>query len=277
MLDANDEQEALAWAKTQEKPMLPLEKIELQQREAALAKHFKRGLWMPKVSNVRNPRLIKALKKSLELQPNVNLLEHSELQGLGKRIHNGRLNSAKLVSGERELELSFDRLVFCSGAWTGKLTAQMGHKVDVNPVKGQMLLYKLDAPIVNSIVLSQGRYLIPRLDNHLLVGSTLEYCHFNKDTTTSARESLLESAHSMVGALQEHEPIAQWSGLRPQAPDGIPYIGKLPEIGNVYINAGQYRNGLVLAPASARLMADILLNRETIVSPDSYDPTLRLQ
>jgi glycine oxidase len=142
----------------------------------------------------------------------------------------------------------------------------------VEPVKGQMILLRPESRLVNSIVLSAGRYLIPRRDGHLLVGSTLEYSHFDKATTEEALQSLLESALSLVPGLRSSPVLRQWAGLRPGAPNGIPYIGRVAPFSNLSINAGQYRNGLVLAPASATLLTDILTGSPEEIDPRPYSP-----
>ena len=155
--------------------------------------------------------------------------------------------------------------------------AQAGLTVSVEPVKGQMLLYKFDQAPIKSILLSEGRYLIPRVDGHLLLGSTLEHEGFDKTISSAARDSLLQSAYKILPALEEIQPVKQWAGLRPYAPEGIPYIGRVEEFENLFINAGQYRNGLLLAPASARLLADSLLGRTPIIDPMPYLPGNRRQ
>ncbi|MCG8416174.1 MAG: FAD-dependent oxidoreductase, partial [Pseudomonadales bacterium] len=70
--------------------------------------------------------------------------------------------------------------------------------------------------------------------------------------------------------LREIQPVAQWAGLRPGSDAGVPIIGRAPGFRNLYVSAGHYRNGLVLAPASARLLADLLLQREPIIDPEAY-------
>ena len=111
----------------------------------------------------------------------------------------------------------------------------------------------------------------------MLVGSTLEHAGFDKTITTDARDSLLQSAYKILPELQQFHPQKQWAGLRPYAPDGVPYIGNVGEFENLFVNAGQYRNGLLLAPASARLLADCLLGRMPIVDPLPYLPENRIQ
>lgn len=272
MLDADDEEQALAWAAAHERPMQRLDAEAIHGREAALAADVRSGLWMPEVAQVRNPRLCAALRASLAAMPRVSIrtgLEVVELTGEGGRVRG--LRARQLATGALET-IEADALIVTAGAWTQDLLASIGRRVPVAPVKGQMLLFKLGEPPIDAIVLRGGRYLIPRRDGHVLAGSTLELAGFDKQITQPARDSLLASARSILPALADHEPVAQWAGLRPGSADGLPYIGAVPGWEGLFVNAGQYRNGLVLAPASARLLADLLLGRPPIVDPTPYLP-----
>lgn len=272
MLDAEDRVAALDWAHQYGRKMAELETDEIYQLEASLAPAFKNGLWMPEVANVRNPRLLQALIVSLERRENVQILTSSEV--VAWKCHESVVRQITLRNSDtgRCADLPVSQLIVCAGAWSGRLLAGINAAIDVHPVKGQMLLYKFSRPPIQSIVLTQGRYLIPRHDGHLLAGSTLEYEDFDKSPSIEARQSLQHSAELLLPQLKGQQPIAQWAGLRPGSGDGIPFIGRVGDWQNLHINAGQFRNGLVLAPASARLMADLLLLRKPIIDPAPYDP-----
>jgi len=270
MLDAEDEPDALHWAAENGRRMERVDPGVIYACEPELAAGFSSGLWMPEVANIRNPRLGQALLADLQSRENVLVREHSQVVGM--ETSGGVVSGVVVSAGQERVSYRADRLILCAGAWTGVLARQLNLSLPVEPVKGQMLLYRLPQPPVREIVLTRGRYLIPRRDGHLLVGSTLEYTGFDKTPTQDARHSLRASAEALLPLLQRHEPIGQWAGLRPAAPAGVPYIGRLPGYGNLYVNAGQFRNGLVLAPASARLLTDILLGRPPIVDPAPYRP-----
>lgn len=95
---------------------------------------------------------------------------------------------------------------------------------------------------------------------------------FDKRTTARAREYLYQCALTMLPKLADYQIEHQWSGLRPGAPDGLAFIGAVPGVDGFYVNAGHYRNGLVLAPAAARLLVDQLLDRPPIIDPTSFRP-----
>jgi glycine oxidase len=152
------------------------------------------------------------------------------------------------------------------------LLAPTGLALQVGPVRGQMLLFKGPPGLVKTMTLYQQRYVIPRRDGRVLVGSTLEYVGYDKQTTPEARAELLRAACELIPEL-EHQPVEHhWAGLRPGSPQGIPVIGPHPGLDNLFINAGQFRNGVVLAPASARLLADHVLGRQPVFRAADYLP-----
>ncbi len=274
MLDAADKDEALSWAEVNQRSMMEVDRQYCYEREPGLALGFTQGLWMPDVGNVRNPRLCQALKASLDANPSIEILENSPVREI--RENSGRVTSVLVDSITGSQVLEADTFVIASGAWSRQLLSGITSEVMIEPVKGQMLLFKFNRPPIKSILLHNGRYLIPRKDGHVLVGSTLEYVGFNKEATSDAQSSLRDSASRILPEIENKVVCGQWSGLRPGTKDGVPYIGAVEPLSNLFINAGQFRNGLVLAPASARLLADIICQRTPIVDPAPYSLSNRL-
>ncbi|WP_461110391.1 glycine oxidase ThiO [Salinisphaera aquimarina] len=267
-LGVKGESQAQAWSQRMGKPLERVGADVLYVKEPYLADGFVEGLWMPTLGSIRNPRLCRALRARLLSLDQVELREGVEVQAL--RCTRGRLLGVDTSHGT----FGADRTILCGGAWTGQILTTVGIDLPVRPVKGQMMLFKTppmkSRMLVERVVLMNGRYLIPRADGRLLIGSTLEEAGFDKTITENARNALLKSALDMVPALADCEIERQWAGLRPGAPDGVPFIGPAPGIDNLFINAGHYRNGLVLAPAATRLLVDQLLDRLPIVDPEPY-------
>ena len=225
-------------------------------------------LWLPEIAQARNPRLVKSLKQDL-INKGVTLLEHCELTSIA--LAQNRITSINTTTGQ----FTVNQLVISAGAWTGQLFRKlfpgiMGDAPKIAPVKGQMLLFDAKPEILRTMVLDGDQYLIPRRDGKILAGSTVEQDDFNKSTTTAARDRLSEFALKLLPALKNAPLIHHWAGLRPGTEHGIPYIDKHPEICNLSINAGHFRNGLVMGPASAQLMVDLILGRPTAVAPEPY-------
>ena len=221
------------------------------------------ALWFPEIAQIRNPHLVRALKSSL-ITAGVIFKENTEITDLV--ISNGRVTGLNSSDGQ----LSCNKVILASGAWSDQLLEGLNSRIDVRPIRGQMILFKTKPKTVLRIVLSRDRYVIPRRDGRVLVGSTLEDVGFNKDTTEEAKLALLEAGTRLIPQLAEYPIERHWAGLRPGSTTGIPYIGPFPSIQGIYVNTGHFRNGVVLAPASARLMADISLGNTPILDPAPY-------
>lgn len=217
------------------------------------------ALLLPQVAQVRNPRLLRALRKRVEMLGGhiVEQCAVREVVAEGDRVR-------KLVTEHGEL--GADRYLVTAGAWSREVLGQYALNLDIRPVRGQMLLFRFDVPPLRHIVLQQDLYLIPRRDGHLLVGSTLEDVGFDQSVTAAARESLLQRAQKLLPQLSGMPVVRQWAGLRPGSPHNIPAIGRHPQLENLYLNSGHFRYGVTMAPASA----EILLN-ELAGTPQPFD------
>ncbi len=269
-LDLEDEAQALAWAERERRPLSSVHIAEVEATVPVLGSGYSHAIYMADVANVRNPRLVKSLKAALQALPNVTIHEQCEVFGF---IREGdTISGVSTVQGD----IRGDEVVLSAGAWSGELLGGLGLELPVEPVKGQMILYKCASDFLSCMVLAKGRYAIPRRDGHILVGSTLEHEGFDKSPTSTALESLKASAVELIPALADAEVVAHWAGLRPGSPEGVPYIGRVAGFDGLWLNCGHYRNGLVLAPASCQLFADLLLGREPIIDPTPYAPAGRI-
>ncbi len=259
----NDEQEmALKWAGHHNARLekLHTNKISLCEPQT---KPLNSALWMPDVAQVRNPRLLQSLKAHL-LRNNVTLKEHCDVKEL--LVTHGSITGVRI----KNEKIKANNVIIAGGAWSAELLKPLGTALKVNPVRGQMLLFKTPPKFISRIVMHQGHYVIPRRDGHTLVGSTVEHVGFEKETTQQARDELHKAALNIIPALSNYAIKMHWAGLRPGSPDDIPFIGQHPTTQGLYINAGHYRNGVVLGPASAHLLADIVLKRTPIVRFEPY-------
>ena len=270
-LDLPDEELPLRWAAAQRVSMDRVGEDALRAAVPVLGPGYRRALHIAGVANIRNPRLLRALKADLQRLSNVEIQEECTVTSLVQS--GGRLVGVRTADGIQ----TADQVVLCAGAWSGELLRSCGLELPVEPVKGQMILYKCAPDFLSAMVMANGRYAIPRRDGHVLVGSTLERVGFDKIPTEKALRSLRESAEHLLPALAEQPVVRHWAGLRPGSPDGIPFIGPVPGIEGLWLNCGHYRNGLVMAPASCHLLVDLMLGREPIVDPAPYAPAARLR
>ena len=263
ILEQEELESGLAWAGRWGLTAEKVDHARARELEPELKPSTPHALWMPEIAQVRNPRLARALRADIERR-GVQILTHTPVTGI--RFENNRAQGVETPTGLIE----GGQLIACAGAWTAELLDGSGHRPDIEPVRGQMVLCHATPGLVRHITLCQDHYAIPRRDGRVLFGSTLEHQGFDKSTTSQAREELYTLAIELLPALRRFPIERHWAGLRPGSPGGVPYIGRHPQAGNLFVNAGHFRNGVVLGPASARLAADILLDRPPILDPAPY-------
>lgn len=226
-------------------------------------------LRLPGIAQVRNPRLVAALRAAVE-QAGGRIHTQCSLDAITRQ--SGRAVAFQTSTGA----LTADLFVLATGAWAGLPLPGLMEAAAIRPIRGQMLLYKLEPGALETILCRDGIYVIPRRDGHILVGSTLEDAGFDKSTDEATRARLHESAIAMLPALSGLQPVRHWAGLRPGAPGNIPVIDRHPDFENVFVNTGQYRYGVTLAPASAELLVDLIEGRQPALDPLPYSWTQAL-
>lgn len=262
ILDMQEREQAQAWAERHGMEIQILDSDQIHESEPELGPRPAQAMLMPTVAQVRNPRLAKAARRALVGR--VSLREQEEVMDV--LVEDGRVRGARTGKGE----ILADQVVICTGAWTAQLLEKLGDTPEIEPVRGQMILFLAHPGQINHITLYQDRYVIPRRDGRVLLGSTLERTGFVKATTAEAKEELYRSAVELFPVLRRTPIEDHWAGLRPGSPRGVPYIGAYPAVDGLFFNAGHFRNGVVTGPASARLVADLMLGREPIVDPAPY-------
>ncbi|MDB5735072.1 MAG: hypothetical protein JWP16_1062 [Alphaproteobacteria bacterium] len=158
-----------------------------------------------------------------------------------------------------------DAVLLAAGAWSGLLA-----KVPVIPVKGEIIALAPPpgAVLPKPMIWGNGVYLVPRGDR-LLVGATVQDAGFDTNITDAARRHLRSRAESLIPSLQDWTVAEQWAGLRPKSPDGLPLLGPGP-LPDLFVASGQYRNGILFAPAIARMMADMIMGQGAVIP--EFDP-----
>lgn len=260
MLAPTDVADALAWCRRRRRHVIRYAADGVATVQPGLGAAAD-ALWMPEVGNVRNPRLLRALLASVAANPRAECAWRAQVE-------------LRAGSGEPQLRVN-DRAVACdavvvaAGAWSAGLLQPFGVTPAIVPVRGQMLQFAPQPGLLRCMVLKDGRYLIPRRDGRIVAGSTLEFTCYDASTTHDARDALLASAVDMLPALRDAQVESQWAGLRPGSPSGIPWIDRVPGT-RLFINAGHFRNGLVLAPAAAALGVAMLLGDALPLDPAPY-------
>ncbi len=225
--------------------------------------HQESPIWLPEVAQVRNPRLLAALRAAV-VQLGGTIHEHCPATGV--LTQSGRVTAVQTPADT----FPADTVVLATGAWSGLGLAGLAATPHIRPIRGQMLLFKLQPGVLDTILYRNGLYLIPRRDGHVLVGSTLEDAGFDKSTDAATRRRLHLEAAELLPALAAMQPVRHWVGLRPGSPDNIPVIDRHPDFENVFVNTGHYRYGVTLAPASAELLVDVMKGQAPALNPGPY-------
>jgi len=218
------------------------------------------GLFFPELGNIRNPRLLKLLRAYL-IRKGVRFESAMvcELQLTGKGIRVKSQDGRTWLAGKVLISAGY-----AVQDWLPSLD------LDLFPAKGEMLLYRMQPSQVPAVMLTEAGYLIPRNDGAVLVGSTLRKGDRSPWPTVAGRYQLESLASSLWPALATCRPAHHWAGIRPGCGRNFPYLGKIPDVDGVFLAAGHYRNGLVSAPASAELLAQLICEEPPFIDPIPY-------
>jgi len=177
----------------------------------------------------------------------------------------GGLDSVVLSTGER---LGADAVIVCAGAWSSSIRG-LPQPLPVFPVRGQMVALEAIPKVATRIVADPACYIIPRSDGRVLVGSTVEHVGFDTRTTAAGIAHLLNTATRLIPALAGAPVLEMWAGVRPGTADDLPILGEDPRAPGVYYATGHFRNGILLAPITADVIADVVcgLNPEVDLRP----------
>lgn len=268
-LDCAELESALAFCRRQGRPAELLDESSLARVAPAARRTPGPSLLLPDVAQLRNPRFLDALKADLQRR-GVEVLEDA---GEVRLRRNG---AGVMVDAGRRGQLRAADVVVAAGAWSAPLLAPLGVQLPVRPIRGQILWYMLPRPELGHILMRGGRYVIPRHEGVVLVGSTVEDAGFDAGTTAQAATELQAAAADMMPLLGSLAVQGQWAGLRPGTPDGVPLIGPVPGCAGLWLNTGHFRNGLNLAPASAELLAALVADTPASLDPAPYDPAARM-
>jgi glycine oxidase len=253
-------------ARWQERAGLRLERLtasQVRSLEPELTGPIEGALWLADEGQVDNRALVNALSIAAAK--------------VGARFQTGLVRSVWVEEGRaRGVELEDERLeanavVLAAGAWSALVPGTGGWATQVIPARGQMVQLETRPPLLSRVVFTERGYLVPRVDGRLLVGSTLEFVGFEKRVTASGLRELLGLAVDIAPALAKAPVVDSWAGFRPYSRDGRPLLGPGP-IADLFFATGHHRNGILLAPVTAELVANAVLRRALPLSLEAFRP-----
>jgi glycine oxidase len=263
-LTLEDEQELqsrLSWIQDAEW----LSAAEMLQLEPEISPLLRGGLRFDKDHQVHPVRLAQALQAGLS-RLGCNFLE--QLPVLHLIEQNGRIEGVRTAEGE----WFADHIIICAGAWSSALTEPLGLKLPLFPVKGQCISVRMDKPPIRQTVFTKGCYIVPKMDGSMFIGATQEEAGFDKKTAVSAVSELFARAVQLLPVLAKAEFVNTWAGLRPGTRDGLPFMGISSQAPGLIMASGHYRNGILLAPATGRLIKQLVLGEQPDIDLAPFSP-----
>jgi glycine oxidase len=238
---------------------------EVHDRGAGLSPQIRSGLFVPGDHWVDNERLMRALLIACRRAG-----VHVEA---GQAVHkfHAKGDRVESVSTGSNARFTAKAYILAAGCWSGEVAAGLGIRVPLVPCGGQMMEFEARREFP-CVVRAGIHYLVPRLGRRVLVGTTVEYQGFEKALTAKGLLSILQGAVRLAPLVGEFRFLRAWAGLRPDTADHLPILG-YGEIENLVFATGHFRNGILLAPATAEIIADFVLKGSTTRPIEAYRPT----
>lgn len=234
---------------------------ELRREEPGLNPQARWALRFPDDHQVNNRRLIRALQSAAS-RAGVVFQSRTAVRQLtiaGESITGVTTDQGRLSAGQ---------VVLAAGCWSGQLVD--GYRVD--PVRGQMLAAEMAAPGLRHVIYSRRGYLIPRLNGTVIAGSTTEMVGYDRRLTPGGLARVAAQAAEIMPDFSQLAIKEMWAGLRPRSADSLPILGADPGIRGLFHATGHYRNGILLAPVTGRLIADLVAGELPPVDLAPFSP-----
>jgi glycine oxidase len=163
-------------------------------------------------------------------------------------------------------------VVIANGAWAGSWATSLDAPIPIRPIRGQLVALQTAGTALHTVIDAGDGYAVTKPDGSTIVGTTVEDVGFHSRPTVAGIASLLNLAPQLAPRLADATVTAAWAGLRPGTADGLPLIGRLPHRRGVILAGGHFRNGILLAPVTGELVADLVAGQRPRIPLDAFDP-----
>jgi glycine oxidase len=191
------------------------------------------------------------------------------LAGNGARAlwkEGGRCKGLLLDQGSVEAKWT----VIAAGCFSARIDGVAPY-APVFPAKGQMLALKCEDVEIRQSLWLGHTYLVPRNDGRIIAGATIEHIGFDREVTADGRQIILQAAIRLVPKLEKARVLDSWAGLRPDSPDHLPILGPT-DLDGLLIATGHFRNGILLAPITAKLIQEWICNKKVSMDWERISP-----
>lgn len=262
----------LAWQRAAGLNVKRLDRGCVLKLEPALNPSLKWALKFPDDHQVNNRRMVAALQAAARSAGAVLIPHRAAIEVLldskaGRRRVTG-------VATDRGI-IEAGTVIVAAGAWSSLLGIDdhpAASRVEVEPVRGQMVSVGMPAPAIRHVIYSCRGYVVPRFGGLLIAGSTTEHEGYDKSVTAGGIGSIIRNAAEIVCGFDRLPMVEIWAGLRPLSKDSIPLLGPDPEIDGLILATGHYRNGILLTPITARAISEIVLHGRSSIDLRSFAP-----
>lgn len=241
---------------------------ELRKLEPQLTMRAAAGIYTPEESHIYAPKLVAAAEEGCR-KLNVALFPFA---GAVERIAAHQDGGVSVRMSGLLAERRADRLVVCAGAWSGAYERWFDLSIPVHPIRGQICSFDNAAGEVRHMVFSSQGYWVGKKNNRLVCGASEDAAGFDTTVTERGIGRLLRSSGRFFPVLEGRDADFRWAGLRPATRDGLPLIGQVKGHSAVIMAAGHYRNGILLSPITARLVGDLLEEKQPELPLGAFSP-----
>ena len=246
-----------------------------RKHEPSLATHEGAIAWLPDEATI-DPRLLIESVLAAARQSGAEIRANCAVNAL---LYEREACAGVIAGGQK---IAAKQVIIAAGSFCSTIndaaheansqrTTQLRQYAPVHPVRGQMLALRSETVQLKKVLRSQHGYLVPRRDGRIIAGSTLENAGFAKQVTPQGVRQILDAALDLAPALIDAKIVEEWSGLRPGTPDLLPIIGPT-DITGLWLATGHYRNGILLAPATAKIMRDWIVTGKSNFNAESFSP-----
>ena len=223
------------------------------------------AMYYPGEHHIYAPDYVRALKQAC-IRLGVQIAEET-----GEVTFKELRSDGVLLHTEKGI-YSADQCLICSGAWTSLFSERVQVRLPIFPIRGQICAYKQEGKHIRHIIFSSQGYVLEKANGSIVCGASEDIAGYDSSVTEKGIGRLVKWSERLFPFLKGKEPFHRWAGLRPATQDGYPLIGRLPHIPSVIISSGHYRNGILLSPVNAGIVADLVENNQPEISLALFDP-----